>query len=251
MLHAVLTGTLPGTEVLLGKELLDLTTGPCEKLSAPALDLLECLLQPNQHERITAAAAVSHPWVAGRNQTRSSTNEMSNTLASLESFSQSVRLRRAALTAAATQFSGDQVEALRRQFLLVDTDGNGRISKEEFMGSFAAVASKRSMGSANLHTWIESIFDAVDTDGSREIEYTEWLAAAAQENAYSCDQVVRSAFRIFDTDGDGQIDSSELSKILAQTLEEVDGVLPQFDTNGDGVLDESEFRRILAGKKMS
>mmetsp|Transcript_124204 Transcript_124204/g.345744 ORF Transcript_124204/g.345744 Transcript_124204/m.345744 type:complete len:160 (-) Transcript_124204:148-627(-) len=156
-----------------------------------------------------------------------------------------MKLRRAALTALAMQLTGRQLEGLREQFMAIDADGNGRISKEELAESVAMMAPEQ--GAEDVRSWVEAVFDAVDTDGSSEIEYTEWVAAALEEGACRSEQAAWAAFRVFDVDGSGAIDHQELAHVLAETPEEIADWLPQFDINGDGVIDFEEFKRVLIG----
>mmetsp|Transcript_26851 Transcript_26851/g.72858 ORF Transcript_26851/g.72858 Transcript_26851/m.72858 type:complete len:161 (-) Transcript_26851:47-529(-) len=159
-----------------------------------------------------------------------------------------MKVRRAALTALAMQLTGHELETLREQFMAIDADNNGRISKEELARSVAEKAPVQ--GAEEVQRWVESVFDAVDTDGSQEIEYTEWLSAAQLECAQRCEDTTWAAFRVFDADGDGCIDHEELARVLAQTPEEIADLLPQIDTNGDGVIDFEEFRRLLETGKV-
>ena len=55
---------------------------------------------------------------------------------------------------------------------------------------------------------------AADTDGSGEIDYTEFLAATIDERVYLREDYLRTAFNMFDKDGSGFIDSSELGALL-------------------------------------
>jgi len=203
-------------------------------------------------DRLTAAAAAAHPWVEGSSEMHSSSFDP-QTWSRLMGFHRSAKLRRAALTAVGMQITGQQLEILREQFLLIDADGNGRLSKDELSRAIETLHPDWLNGihadsgrHGDLHSWIDAIFDAIDTDGSQEIEYTEWLAAAAHESAVN-DQAALAAFRCFDLDGDGSIDAKELAHVLAQTPEEIDLLLPEVDVNGDGVIDFSEFRRLLSG----
>lgn len=241
VLHALLLGCLPaGLHV-------DFASG--NSLSRQATDLLSGLLQVDPAQRLSASLASVHPWFNSASSGRSAdasgrfTAEMPSSLQALASFHGSGKLRRAALTALAMQLTGSQLQGLRAQFMLIDTDCNGRISKEELAMSVAMTLP----GGAAQDVWafVDSVFNSVDTDGSNEIDYTEWVAAALQEGAYRCDEALHAAFRVFDRDGSGGIDQRELSRLLAQSPEEIAKIMPQFDANGDGVIDFEEFKSIF------
>merc|ERR1712061_392940 len=52
---------------------------------------------------------------------------------------------------------------------------------------------------------LETIISALDTDGSGNIDYTEFIAASITQKQYSQKAVLWAAFRRFDTDGNGLI----------------------------------------------
>jgi len=55
---------------------------------------------------------------------------------------------------------------------------------------------------------------AADTDGSGEIDYTEFLAATIDERIYLREDYLRTAFNMFDKDGSGKIDNEEVLALL-------------------------------------
>lgn len=60
-----------------------------------------------------------------------------------------------------------------------------------------------------------TILRAADTDGNGTINYTEFLAATMDATTFLRDNYLKTAFAMFDTDGSGKIDSSELLQLLA------------------------------------
>merc|ERR1719221_584104 len=95
-------------------------------------------------------------------------------MSSFTQFHRSSLLKRAALTAMATQLTGQEVLKMRKQFTASDTDGNGTVSREEL---FQAVKADPPRGVVDVHAWVDDIFDTVDSDGSGEISITEWRRA--------------------------------------------------------------------------
>ena len=55
---------------------------------------------------------------------------------------------------------------------------------------------------------------AADTDGSGEIDYTEFLAATIDERIYLREDYLRNAFNMFDKDHNGSISKQELKDIF-------------------------------------
>lgn len=56
---------------------------------------------------------------------------------------------------------------------------------------------------------------AADTDGSGEINYTEFLAATMDANIYMREDYLRTAFNMFDKDNSGKIDNEEVVALLS------------------------------------
>lgn len=56
---------------------------------------------------------------------------------------------------------------------------------------------------------------SADTDNSGQIDYTEFLAAAMDQQTYMRNDYMRTAFNMFDSDGSGSISPDELKAILS------------------------------------
>lgn len=60
--------------------------------------------------------------------------------------------------------------------------------------------------------------------------------------------------RVFDADGNGVIDRSELRKVMSSlnenlTEEELDAMIKEADANGDGQISFDEFKAMMGGGK--
>jgi calcium-dependent protein kinase len=55
-----------------------------------------------------------------------------------------------------------------------------------------------------------ALLKGADTDNSGQIDYTEFLAATIDAQIYMRDDYIRTAFDMFDSDGNGAIDKNEL-----------------------------------------
>ena len=68
------------------------------------------------------------------------------------------------------------------------------------------------------------------------------------------EQYLKSAFKMFDTDGSGKIDSVEIGRLLSgeefkdvYTTEQLNDAIKEVDENGDGEIDFEEFMAMMKG----
>ena len=58
------------------------------------------------------------------------------------------------------------------------------------------------------------MFEAVDTDNSGFIDYTEFVVAATNQSNMTEEAKLRAAFRMFDKDNSGSITADEIREVL-------------------------------------
>eukprot|EP00418_Pyrodinium_bahamense_P084557 CAMPEP_0179050484 /NCGR_PEP_ID=MMETSP0796-20121207/20750_1 /TAXON_ID=73915 /ORGANISM="Pyrodinium bahamense, Strain pbaha01" /LENGTH=583 /DNA_ID=CAMNT_0020746989 /DNA_START=65 /DNA_END=1816 /DNA_ORIENTATION=- len=252
VLHTLLVGGLPEEAIRRGEKPLAKNTEAYAGVSAPAKDLLAGLIRGDPGQRFTAADAGASAWLRAEAGRMASKQHITKTMDAFTAFHRSTMLRRAFLTALAMQMADQQIIDLQKQFLSIDVDKNGRISKAELAKSIAAEREHLGEGiPPDVSDWVEAIFDSVDTDGSEEIEYTEWVAAAFHAGEDRSDQAIRAAFRVFDVDGSGKISIYEIARVTTQNVADIKYFMPKFDLNGDGELDFEEFRELICTQPLS
>ena len=103
----------------------------------------------------------------------------------------------------------------------------------------------------NGETLVE-VLKAADTNGSGEIDYTEFLAATIDANIFMREEYLKIAFSMFDMDQSGKIDSQEVIALLQgedfQNLVSkaaINKAMKEMDTNGDGEIDFEEFMAMM------
>jgi len=248
VLHALLLGGLPCEEIRFGEEPLDVNKPGYDTISAPAQDLLKGLLCVDPEHRLTAEAAMRSEWVtlqtlASRSDSFSSSTSTSTTLRQLVAFPKVNKLRRALLNSVAHHISSENLAGLRDLFMAIDGNGDGCITKDEFV---EYMTSRQSTADD-----VDAAFKAVDADGSSDIQYTEFCAAAIESSHYCNDDVLRSAFHVFDTDRNGKIHVNEFAQVLSLSAEEIASEIPNYDLNGDGELDYEEFKLLITAPSAS
>jgi len=133
----------------------------------------------------------------------------------------------------------------KEAFLEFDKDGSGTITTKELLPIL------RSIGQNPTEDEILNLVIEYDVNGDGTIDFDEFLEMM-QKVSKDLDQTaeIREAFRIFDRDGNGFIDSKELKHIVTQmgqvlTNAEADEFMLEADLNGDGKLDFNEFMQMM------
>lgn len=71
-------------------------------------------------------------------------------------------------------FSQEELDSMRVTFESMDTDGDGTITKEEF------VSALKEMGESTSDSTIDKMWQEVDLDGSGGVEFEEFVKLTAQ-----------------------------------------------------------------------
>ena len=120
----------------------------------------------------------------------------------------------------------------------LDVNGDGSLTFEEIK--------KGLEGKDNAETILQ-IMQSADTDGSGEINYTEFLAATMDANVFMREDYLRTAFNMFDKDNSGFITKEELMEVIqaraAVTIspKQIDQMMMDSDENNDGLINYEEF----------
>ena len=61
---------------------------------------------------------------------------------------------------------------------------------------------------------MDRILRLADSDGSGEIDYSEWIVATMDKRKLITEEKLQQAFSMFDRDGGGSISSNEVKEVL-------------------------------------
>lgn len=125
----------------------------------------------------------------------------------------------------------------------LDVNGDGSLTIDEIR--------KGLEGRENGDTILD-IMKSADTDGSGEINYTEFIAATVDAAVYMRDDYLRTAFNMFDKDNSGKIDNEEVIALLSGedlgafvSKDAINNAMKEIDGNGDGEIDFDEFMLMM------
>ncbi|XP_021908328.1 calcium-dependent protein kinase 16 [Carica papaya] len=229
-------------EVLRNKP--DFRRKPWPTISNAAKDFVKKLLVKDPRARLTAAQALSHPWVREGGEASEIPIDIS-VLNNMRQFVKYSRLKQFALRALASTLDDEELADLRDQFAAIDVDKNGSISLEEMRQALAKDLPWKLKDSRVLE-----ILQAIDCNTDGLVDFTEFVAAALhvhqleEHDSEKWQHRSRAAFEKFDIDRDGYITPEEL-RLHTGLKGSIDPLLEEADIDKDGKISLSEFRRLL------
>eukprot|EP01016_Furgasonia_blochmanni_P032966 TRINITY_DN3411_c0_g1_i5.p1 TRINITY_DN3411_c0_g1~~TRINITY_DN3411_c0_g1_i5.p1 ORF type:complete len:354 (+),score=123.19 TRINITY_DN3411_c0_g1_i5:493-1554(+) len=222
---------------------------PFENVSADAKDLIQKLIVKDPKRRLTASQAFMHPWVQAQVQLENSNLLVDPAIfANLESFIEATTLKKTLLIYLAQQVPDKDVEVLKQIFVKLDKNGNGILSKTEFVQGLNEFI--EATGNSLTLEKIEKLFVAIDMDKSGNIDYSEFLSCFIESLVLKNEKMIQAAFEKLDSDGNGTIDAGELRQFLGGSeynldKKDLEALIKEADINGDGLLDYAEVLRVL------
>ena len=156
-----------------------------------------------------------------------------------------------AVQAALEELTPQQLEQFKKYFTMFDKEKKGFIHTSQ-VGQIL-----RTMGQAFEERDLKQLIKEFDTDGSNQIEFEEFAALVARfiledDDSGALEEELREAFRLYDKQGNGYINVSDLRDILRAlddniTEDELDEMIAEIDTDGSGTVDFDEFMEMMSG----
>ena len=216
-----------------------------DSVSDDAKHLITVMLTKDPKARPTVRELMSDPWL--RLSVKISVEDKGvdrDIMQRFKDFRSKDRLRQAALSFIASQLTSVQeTEKLRRKFIEMDENKDGRLSREEISKGFSCLGLS---GAVN----IDEIMAVCDTDKSGYIDYSEFVTATLNWQKTLKEKQVEEAFKAFDEDHSGTIDLREMKAMFHGEESDANEIvwqelLTEADENGDGVIDMQEFKSIV------
>ncbi|XP_078448303.1 calcium-dependent protein kinase 18-like [Wolffia australiana] len=227
----------------------DFRRKPWQNISDSAKDFVGKLLVKDPRARLTAAQALSHPWVREGGDALDIPLDIS-VLKGMRQFVKYSRFKQFALRALASTINQDELADLHDQFDAIDVDKNGSISLEEMRRALSKDIPWRAKEPRVLE-----ILRAIDSNRDGRIDFEEFVAATLhvrqlkEHDSEKWLQRSKSAFNKFDLDGDGFITVEELNALVGMH-DSAEIWLEEADRDRDGKISLSEFRRLLRTASM-
>jgi calcium-dependent protein kinase len=217
------------------KDDLNLSSVRFPRTSPEAFDFLKKILAKDPDARLTLDAALEHPFIRMAEKfSDAETHEASaDVVNSVGKFMKLSQIKKLMLKVVAFTLNPKQIEQLREDFYAIDTNRNGTISMEELRNALAA------KGMAPH----ESFKVEDGEDGSIELNYSDFLAAAMLKRVNIDEDRLVMAFETLDSEGTGFVDVEALRSSLGaeQSDHILEDMIAELDSNNDGKIDYKEF----------
>lgn len=214
-------------------------------ISEGAKDLIRKMMEVNVNLRLTAKAALEHPWIRNAPQHALDDSLASQIMSNLRAFHWEKRLQKATLSFIVSQLTTkSEKEELLELFKSLDKDHNGTLSRQEILEGLCVFSR-----ATNIEGEIDRIMAQVDSDGSGEIDYSEFITATMNKARLLSRDKLEAAFKLYDTDNSGTITKDELKVVFGKQHQYDDSfweiMIREVDKNGDGVIDIHEFSEMM------
>ncbi|XP_020593895.1 calcium-dependent protein kinase 18-like [Phalaenopsis equestris] len=223
---------------------------PWPTISNSAKDFVKKLLVKDPRARLTAAQALSHPWVREGGLASEIPLDIS-VLSNMRQFVKFGRFKQFALRALASTLNSEELADLRDQFDAIDIDKNGAISLEEMRQALA-----KDIPWSLMEPRVLEILEAIDSNTDGLVDFSEFVAAALhvhqleEHDSEKWQQCSKAAFEKFDIDKDGYISSEELQMYIGMKGS-TETLLEEADMDRDGKISLDEFRHMLMTASMN
>ncbi|KAL9251951.1 CDPK-related kinase 3-like protein [Drosera capensis] len=215
---------------------------PWPSVSPEAKDFVKRLLNKDYRKRMTAAQALTHPWLRNENH-HIPLDILIYKL--VKSYVHGTPFKRAALKALSKALTEDELVYLRAQFMLLEPSQDGRVSLENFRAALS-----RNATDAMKESRVPDILNAMTPLSHRKLDFEEFCAAAIStyqlEALQGWEQIATTAFQYFEQEGNRAISVEELAREL-NLGSAAHSILRDWIRSSDGKLSLLGFTKFLHG----
>ncbi|MCO5590989.1 hypothetical protein L7F22_044965 [Adiantum nelumboides] len=216
---------------------------PWPSLTVEAKDFVKRLLSRDYRKRMTAAQALTHPWLRGDHKI-----PLDMLVYKLvKAYLRASYLKRAALKALSKTLTEDELIYLRAQFTLLQPSKDGRVTLDNFRAALA-----RNSTDAMKEARQFDILNAMDALAFKKMDFQEFCAAAISVHQLEAlehwEQYARTAYEYFERDGNRVVSIDELVREvgLSATVP-AHVVFHDWVRHMDGKLSFTGFTKLLHG----
>ena len=191
------------------------------KISDEAKNLVIKLLQVDPSKRLSAAEALEDIWFKNNIDINIITDAQNQTnfnmfIQNISEFCAEQKLQQATLTFLVHNFAPkEELNELKKIFFAFDKNGDGKISKEEFVKGLNKIDINLNLGLKEDES-LDGLIKNMDSDNNGYITFEEFLMASINKEKILTEKNLKMAFDVFDRDKNGGISHDELKYILGE-----------------------------------
>ncbi|KAL7183507.1 hypothetical protein ACSBR2_025830 [Camellia fascicularis] len=214
---------------------------PWPGVSAEAKDFLKRLLNKDHRKRMTAAQALTHPWLRDENYSVPLDILIYKLV---KSYVRATPLKRAALKALSNALTEDELIYLRAQFELLEPK-DGCVSLNNFK-----MALTKNVTDAMKESWVPDILKLMEPLSYKKMNFEEFCAAAIStyqlEALEGWENIASTAFEYFEQEGNRVISIEELAQEM-NLGQATHSLLKDWVRSSDGKLSFLGYTKLLHG----
>uniref|UniRef100_A0A5B7A0P7 non-specific serine/threonine protein kinase n=1 Tax=Davidia involucrata TaxID=16924 RepID=A0A5B7A0P7_DAVIN len=215
---------------------------PWPSVSLEAKDFVKRLSNKDYRKRMTAAQALTHPWLRSENHLIPLDIFIFKLV---KSYLHATPFKRAALKALSKALTDDELVYLRAQFMLLEPTKDGHVSLDNFKMALAGNATD-----AMKESRVPDILNAMAPLSYRKMDFEEFCAAAIStyqlEALEGWEQIASTAFAHFEQEGNRLISVEELAREL-NVGPTAHSILKEWIRSSDGKLSLLGYTKFLHG----
>ena len=218
-----------------------------DNISNDAKDLIKHMLC-DEDKRYSSEKVLNHPWILKASPNPSGAVNKIN-VKHLFDYQDFCNFKKFVLTYIATRLREKDLKDLEQIFLEIDEDKDGTLSFDEVKKCFIRLINDKKL-KINIHN-IDTLFKSIDTNNSKKIDYTEFIAAMIDASPYCKEDRLVDIFKFLDKDGSGKISRNEIKNVLDTEKirdKDMNYFINSFDLNGDGQIDYREYIDCMTKK---
>ena len=179
-----------------------------EKVSAEAVDLIKQMICPAD-KRISAKAALQHPWMQRFFSVSPDEDKMNSALLNLTKYKRGSLLREAITNfVVAHVLPRAEVRKLRDVFLLLNESGTAQLVPEELVKHYSQKSS------ADAAETVRRIFVELDPEHTGKIEFKAFLCGAVDAKEVLSEHSLEAALTVFAVEAEGRANVTEMRRML-------------------------------------
>ncbi|KAL5726797.1 non-specific serine/threonine protein kinase [Ranunculus cassubicifolius] len=215
---------------------------PWPSVSPDAKDFVKRFLNKDHRKRMTAAQAMTHPWLRDENQDVPLDILIFKLI---KSYLRATPFKRSALKSLSKALSEDELVYLRAQFKLLVPNKDGRVSLENFRRALL-----NNTTDAMRESKVPDILNSMEALSYRKMDFEEFCAAAISpyqlEALEGWEQIASTAFEFFEREGNRVISVEELAREM-NLGPSAHALLSDWIRNTDGKLSFLGYTKFLHG----